>query len=116
VGRITLDGERVEGRTIRSTMVYYTLYAVVTFLATLLLSLQGLDLETTLTSVVSCLSNIGPGLSLVGPAGNYSVWSGGAKLLLCLCMLLGRLEIFPVIMLFAPGVWVGRKKEHRSRG
>jgi trk system potassium uptake protein TrkH len=116
VGRITLDGERVEGRTIRSTMVYYTLYAVVTFLATLLLSLQGLDLETTLTSVVSCLSNIGPGLSLVGPAGNYSVWSGGAKLLLCLCMLLGRLEIFPVIMLFAPGVWVGRKREHRSRG
>jgi trk system potassium uptake protein TrkH len=111
VGRITLDGERVEDKTLRSTMVFYVLYALVAFSATLLLSLESYDLETTLTSVISCLSNIGPGLNLVGPAGNYGFWSGGAKLLLCLCMLLGRLEIFPVIMLFAPGVWVGRKKQ-----
>jgi trk system potassium uptake protein TrkH len=111
VGRITLDGERVEDKTLRSTMVFYVLYAMVACAATLLLSLEGFDLETTLTSVISCLSNIGPGLNLVGPAGNYGFWSGGSKLLLCLCMLLGRLEIFPVIMLFAPGVWVGRKKQ-----
>ena len=74
------------------------------------MSLQGLDLETTVTSVISCLSNIGPGLSLVGPMGNFSVWCAPAKLLLAMCMLLGRLEIFPVLMLFAPGVWVGQKK------
>ncbi len=110
VNRITLDGERVEATTIRGTLVFYTLYALIGLASCLLLSLQGLDLETTFTSVISCLSNIGPGLSQVGPMGNFSVWCGPAKLLLCLCMLLGRLEIFPVVMLFAPGVWVGQKK------
>ena len=110
VSRITLDGERLENTTIRSTMVYYMLYTLITLGAALLLSLEGLDLETTVTSVISCLSNIGPGLSLVGPMGNFSVWCAPAKLLLALCMLLGRLEIFPVLMLFAPGVWVGQKK------
>ncbi len=110
VPRYTLDGERLDGAVIRNTLAYYSLYALIAVASCLLLSLDGLDLETTVTSVISCLSNIGPGLNLVGPTGNYAVWSGGAKLLLSLCMLLGRLEIFPVAMLFAPGVWVGRKK------
>lgn len=110
VPRYTLDGERLDGAVIRNTLAYYTLYALIAFASCLLLSLDGLDLETTVTSVISCLSNIGPGLSLVGPTGNYAVWSGGAKLLLSLCMLLGRLEIFPVAMLLAPDVWAGRKK------
>lgn len=108
--RYTLDGERLEGAVIRNTLAYYTLYALIVMLSCLLLSTQGLDLETTVTSVISCMSNIGPGLSLVGPTANYAVWSGPAKLLLSLCMLLGRLEIFPVALLFAPGLWVGRKK------
>ena len=110
VQRITLDGERLDGAVVRNTLAYYSLYALIAVASTLLLSLDGLDLETTVTSVISCLSNIGPGLKLVGPTQNYAVWSGGAKLLLSLCMLLGRLEIFPVAMLFAPGVWVARKK------
>ena len=108
--RHTLDGERLDGAVIRNTLAYYSLYALIAMASILLLSLEGLDLDTTLTSVISCLSNIGPGLNLVGPTGNYAVWSGGGKLLLCLCMLLGRLEIFPVVMLLAPGVWVGMKK------
>ena len=110
VSRVTLDGERLEDAAVRNTMVFYMLYTFILLGASLLLSLQGLDLETTVTSVISCLSNIGPGLSLVGPMGNFSVWCAPAKLLLALCMLLGRLEIFPVLMLFAPGVWVGQKK------
>lgn len=108
--RYTLDGERLEGAVIRNTLAYYSLYALIVLLSCLLLSLQGLDTETTVTSVLSCMSNIGPGLSLVGPSGSYAVWCAPAKLLLCLCMLLGRLEIFPVALLFAPGLWVGRKK------
>ncbi len=108
VNRVTLDGERLEAGAIHNTMIFYMLYTVIALGAFLLLSLEGFDLETTFTSVVSCLSNIGPGLGLVGPTGNFAIWSGASKLVLSLCMLLGRLEIFPVITLFAAGVW-GRK-------
>lgn len=108
--RYTLDGERLEPAVIRNTMAYYALYALIVMLSSLILSIQGLDLETTVTSVISCMSNIGPGLGLVGPTSNFAVWSGPAKLLLSLCMLLGRLEIFPVALLFAPEIWAGRRK------
>ena len=108
VGRITLDGERLEDTAIHNTMVYYMLYILAALAAFLLLTIEGMDLETTFTSVISCLSNIGPGLNLVGPTGNFSVWSGPSKLLLSLCMLLGRLEIFPVLTLFISGVWSRR--------
>ena len=110
VQRVTLDGERLDGAVVRNTLAYYSLYALIAIASTLVLSLNGLDLETTVTSVISCLSNIGPGLNLVGPTSNYACWGAGAKLLLSLCMLLGRLEIFPVVMLLAPDVWVKRKK------
>ena len=105
VNRVTLDGEPLEDGAIHNTMVFYMLYTLIALGAFLLLSLEGMDLETTFTSVVSCLSNIGPGLALVGPTGNFSIWSGASKLVLSLCMLLGRLEFFPVITLFASGVW-----------
>lgn len=108
--RHTLDGERLEAAVIRNTMVYYSLYALIVMASSIILSLQGLDLETTVTSVISCMSNIGPGLNLVGPAANFSVWSGPAKLLLTLCMLLGRIEIFPVTLLLSPATWAARKK------
>lgn len=105
VTRVTLDGEDMEESAVRNTMIYYMLYTLIALGAFLLLSLEGFDLETTFTSVISCLSNIGPGLSLVGPTGNFGIWSGASKLVLSLCMLLGRLEIFPVLTLFASGVW-----------
>lgn len=113
VSRVTLNGQRMDERAIHTTVIYFILYMLITFMALVLLSLDGLDFETTFTSVVACLSNIGPGLSLVGPAGNYGVWSGWAKLLLCVCMLLGRLEIYPMIMLFSPLAW--RKVNRRER-
>ena len=110
VNTTTIDGIRLEERTIRNTLGYYILYALIAMASCLLLSLEGYDLETTATGIITCLSNIGPGLSLVGPMGNFGFWSAPSKLLLCLCMLLGRLEIFPMLMLFTPGVWVPRKK------
>ena len=72
------------------------------FIGTLLVSLDGYDAVTSLTSVVTCLSNVGPGLSLVGPVGTFDIYSWPVKLLLSLLMLLGRLELFPVLLLFAP--------------
>ncbi len=110
VVRVTLDGERLDNAAVRNTMVYYMLYTLFALGSFLLLSLEGYDLETTFTSVISCLSNIGPGLGLVGPTGNFAIWSGPGKLLLSLCMLLGRLEIFPVLTLFAAGFRMKGKK------
>lgn len=110
VNTATIDGARLEDRTIRNTLGYYILYALIVMATCLLLSLEGHDLETTVTSAITCLSNIGPGLNLAGPTGNFGFWSAPSKLLLCLCMLLGRLEIFPMLMLFTPGIWAPRKK------
>ncbi|MGM9615463.1 MAG: TrkH family potassium uptake protein [Oscillospiraceae bacterium] len=110
VNRCALDGERLDNAVVHNTLSYCMLYALIAMASCLALSLQGFDLETAFTSVISCLSNIGPGLSMVGPTQNFAFWNGGSKLLLSLCMLLGRLEIFPVIMLFNPGVWVRQRK------
>ena len=110
INTATLDGVRLEDRTIRNTLGFYMLYALIAMVSCLLLSLEGHDLETTVTGVITCLSNIGPGLNLVGPMGNFSFWSAPSKLLLCFCMLLGRLEIFPMLILFAPRVWAPRTK------
>ena len=110
VNTATMDGVRLEERTIRNTLSYYILYALIAIVSSLLLSLEGHDFETTVTGVVACFSNIGPGLGMVGPMGNFGFWSAPSKLLLCLCMLLGRLDIFPMLILFAPGVWAPRGK------
>lgn len=102
---VSIDGHRVDDGTIRSTQVYFLLYMSILAAATLLISLDGFDLTANFTAVVSCLSNIGPGLSVVGPMGNYAGFSGLSKIILSLCMLTGRLEIFPMIMLAVPSVW-----------
>ena len=109
---VTLNGAVMDRQTIYSTMVFFFLYIAITFLACLLLSLENFDLTTIFTSVIACLSNVGPGLSLVGPMGNYSMFSGASKLLLSLCMLLGRLEIYPLLLLLAPSIWTKSRSLH----
>ena len=89
----------------RSVLVYFQTYMFIIGLSVLLLTLDGHDLVTNLTASIACISNIGPGLNLVGPAGNFAFFSVPSKLVLILEMLLGRLEIFPVLFLFAPSVW-----------
>ena len=71
----------------------------------LLLSLDNLSLETNFTAVMACLNNIGPGLDLVGPTSNYSHFSDLSKLTLIFNMLLGRLEIFPMLVMLSPRTW-----------
>ena len=114
VTRSSLDGERLDDATIRSTLVYCILYALIVMVSCLLLSIEGHDIVTTMTGVIACISNIGPGLGLVGPTGNFAFWSLPGKLILCLCMLLGRLEIFPIAMLLAPDVWAANKKQRTA--
>ena len=103
--RITLDGNRLDDLTIKMTHVYLTMYASLVVLSCLFLSVQGVDLVTTFTSTIACLSNIGPGLGAVGPAGNFAFWNPAAKLVLSGLMLLGRLDIYAIMMLFSRHVW-----------
>ena len=92
----------------RSVLVYFFTYLAIIGIGTLLIALDEHDLVTNLTASVACMSNIGPGLNLVGPTGNFAFFSVFSKLVLILEMLLGRLEIFPVLFLFAPSVWKKR--------
>ena len=92
----------------RSVHHFLTVYLLILTVSFLLLSLEQFDLITTFTAVISCMNNIGPGLELVGPMGNFSQFTYASKLLLSFDMLVGRLEIFPMILLFAPSIWKRR--------
>jgi trk system potassium uptake protein TrkH len=100
-----LEGRAINEATIHSALVFFACYFFLLFLGTLIVSTDGFDLLSTFTGVISCLSNIGPGLDMTGPMGSYVMFSPLSKIVMSLCMLLGRLEIFPILMLFSPRVW-----------
>ena len=105
---ITVDGKPVSGETVRAVSTYFILYVLIAAASVLLVSLDGYDGSTTLTAVMATFNNIGPGLGLCGPAGNFAFFSPFAKVILCLDMLLGRLELYPMLVLLMPSTW--RKK------
>ena len=102
---VRMSGHSVDATTIRCTLVFFAVYIGITFLSTLLISMDGFDLETNFSAVAACISNIGPGIGLVGPMGNYEMFSDFSKLLLSFDMLVGRLEIYPMLLLFLPSTW-----------
>jgi trk system potassium uptake protein TrkH len=102
---IKLDKETVDEDTLRSVLVFFVLYMAMLLLGTLLVSLDGVNFTTSFSATAACLSNVGPGLSLVGPMANYGHFSFGVKYLLSFLMLLGRLEFIPMLLLFSPAVW-----------
>ena len=108
VTTIRFEGKPLTDRTIRSVHLFLTVYILIFTISVLLLSLDRFDLTTTFTAVAACINNIGPGLEVVGPMGNYAQFSPAAKLLLSFDMLVGRLEIFPMLLLFAPSIWKRR--------
>lgn len=99
---VKIDGKACAEETLSQAMSFFFLYIAVFSLSSLFVSLDRNDLVTSVTSVAATLSNIGPGLGGVGPMGNYSVFSGFSKILLSFCMIAGRLEIFPMLVLFSP--------------
>ena len=105
VENVRLDGKPVDGQTVSNALTYFTFYIIILLIAGLIVSLDGLDFTTNFTAALSCLSNVGPGLSLVGPTGSFSIFSPLSKIVLMICMLLGRLEIFPLLLLFVPFTW-----------
>ena len=105
VKRVYMDGHTVRGTTVKSVSAYIGLY-VITFIASVLLvSLDDFDYQTTVTSVIATLNNIGPGLGMVGPMGNYSEFSALSKIVLMFDMLAGRLELLPIFIVIKPKTW-----------
>ena len=108
VTTVRFEGKPLTDRNIRGVHLFLTVYILIFTASVLLLSLERFDLVTTFTAVAACINNIGPGLEVVGPMGNYAQFSPAAKLLLSFDMLVGRLEIFPMLLLFAPSIWKRR--------
>ncbi|MBR2778629.1 MAG: TrkH family potassium uptake protein [Firmicutes bacterium] len=102
---IRLDGKRVNDALIRSIYSYMAVYCLIFIGSMLFISLDGYDFTTNFTAVATTLNNVGPGLSLVGPVENFAFFSAPSRFVLALDMLIGRLEIFPFLMLFIPNAW-----------
>lgn len=105
VKTLKLDGRMVEHETVRSVNTFVVIYALLYAISVILISLDNFDYTTTFTAVAATINNIGPGLSLVGPAGNFAMFSPFSKYVLMFDMLAGRLELLPMIVLFSPLIW-----------
>lgn len=99
------NGSVVDERIISNTNAYLSAYVLIVFISLILISLDGFTTGTNFSAVLACLNNIGPGLELVGPTCNYAGFGILSKLVLTLDMLLGRLEIFPILVLFSLQTW-----------
>lgn len=105
IQKIKMDGKPVEHEVIRSVNVYFITYILLFALSVFLVSLEGKDLVTTFTAVAATFNNIGPGLAMVGPTQNFGILSIFSKYVLMFDMLAGRLELFPLLVLFLPTIW-----------
>ena len=106
VASVSFEGKILDERTQKSVSNYLSIYVLSLFAVFLIISLDPFDLETNLTAAVSCFNNVGPGLAGVGPAMNYNGYSVLSKIVLSFSMLLGRLEIYPLIIAFIPASWL----------
>ena len=105
IKRVKVEGRPVEHEAIRSINVYLTTYVLIFVLSVFLISLEGKDLVTTFTAVAATINNIGPGLELVGPTASFAHMTDLSKVVLIFDMLAGRLELFPMLILFHPAIW-----------
>ena len=102
---IRVNGKVVAEKILSNTASYLFIYVFIIALSTLLISIDGFSIETNFTAVLACFNNIGPGLDAVGPVSNFADYSIFSKLILTINMLAGRLEIFPIILLFKAEAW-----------
>lgn len=105
VETVKLDRRTVDEPIVKTTSVFLGTYMLLMAVSMLIVSIDGRDLVTTSTAVISCMGNIGPGLGAVGPYGNFADFSVVSKLMLAFDMLAGRLELIPMLMLFSPYAW-----------
>lgn len=103
VNSVKLNGTVLTDEQERSVLSYLALYLAVTVVTFILVSIDGLGFEEDISAAVSCVNNIGPGFGLIGPAGSFAAYSGFAKIVLSVAMLIGRLEIYPLLALMMLG-------------
>lgn len=100
-----MDGKPISDETTKMVCIYFIVYIAIYVFSFIIVSIDNFDFETTFTAVAATLNNIGPGLGDVGPMGNFGILSPISKIVLTLDMLIGRLEIFPMLLLFMPSTW-----------
>ncbi len=115
VRKTLMDGKPVNHETIRSNNVFFGTFMLIFFISVFILSFENLDFSTIFTAVIATMSNIGPGLSMVGPASNFAFFSDLSKIVLIFDMLAGRLELFPILMLFHPNIWTDLFSTHKHK-
>lgn len=105
VSVIKLGGKKQDSESVRSISAYFVTFMAIFAVSVLIVSLDNFDFTTTVTAVIATINNVGPGLEKVGPMGNFSVFSDLSKFVMMFDMLVGRLEIFPMLLLFSPSTW-----------
>ena len=105
VENIKIDGKIIHNQTVEGVQSFIVAYIIIFILCAFLISIDGFDLETNLTASLTCISNVGPGFSSVGPYSNFVGFSNLSKFILTLEMIAGRLEIFPILVLFTKNTW-----------
>ena len=105
IKKIKIHGKPVEHEVVRAINVYFITFMIVFSFSVFAISFEGKDLVTNFTAVVATINNIGPGLELVGPTQNFGAFSIFSKYILMFDMLAGRLELFPLLILFHPALW-----------
>lgn len=119
IKKINMDKKPVEHEVVRSINVYFITFMIIFGTSVLLVSMEGYDLTTNFAAVAATINNIGPGLELVGPTRNFSFFNNFSKYVLMFDMLAGRLELFPLLILFHPAIWKDaccvKKKTHKNQ-
>jgi trk system potassium uptake protein TrkH len=105
IRKIRLNDQPVAHNALRSTNVFLSIHILMLVLSTLVISIDGQNFTTNFTAALTTLNNMGPGLDMVGPAGNFAFFSIPSKLMLIFNMLAGRLELFPMLLLLYPGTY-----------
>ena len=105
VKAVKLDNKRVDPAVVKNTASFFVIAMIIYSISVFVVSLDGFDMTTSMTAVAATMNNIGPGLALVGPTGNFSAFSNLSKIVMIFDMLAGRLEYFPILVLFTPSIW-----------
>lgn len=108
VSIVKVNGKKVGNSTVHNVYIYFIAYIVIFIFSVLFISIDNFDFATSFSGVLTTINNVGPGIAAVGPVENFAAFSPLSKIVFCLDMLIGRLEIFPFLVLFSPDLW--RKK------
>ena len=105
VETIRLDGQVLDEDTLGTALSFSGFYVTIVLVAALIISLDNMSFGVSLSAALTCTSNVGPGLEAIGPMGNFSAFSPLSKIVMSLCMIIGRLEIYPILAMFSLHAW-----------